>query len=128
MSLTHSSEQGVRVHYLASLGGLLAVAGLDHHPPDFLLGVLLDVAARLRHLPEDRQEQLRARGEARLKQRAAEKRTWNAWRRAQELHRLDLTTAEIRRLLEAIAGAEVASTVSDPLPRLLWALRVPANG
>ncbi len=38
---THTREQGVRVHYLANLGGLMAVAGLDHHPPDFLLGILL---------------------------------------------------------------------------------------
>ncbi len=129
MSLTtHTSEQGVRLHYLASLGGLLAVAGLDHHPPDFLLGVLLDVAASAPCLPEQRQEELRARGAARLKERAAEKRAWNTWRRAQQLQRLDLTTAEIRRLLEAVAGPEAASTASDPLPRLLWALKGPANG
>ncbi len=129
MSTTnHTSAQGIRLHHLASLGGLVAVAGLDHHPPDFLLGVLLDVAARLPRLPEHRQEELRACGEARLRARAAEKRAWNAWRQAQQLQRLDLTTAEIRRLLAAVAGPEAASAVTDPLPRLLWALRVPDNG
>ncbi len=107
MSLTtHTSEQGLRLHYLASLDGLLAVAALDYHPSDFLLGILLDIAARVPGLPEQRQEELRARGEARIKARAAEKRAWNIWRRAQHLQRLDLTTVEIRRLLEAVAGSE----------------------
>ncbi len=126
--LTHTREQGVRLHYLANLGGLVTVAGLEHYPPDFLLGILLEIAARLPRLPEQRREDLRARGEARLKARAAEKRAWNAWRRAQQLQRLDLTTAEIRRLLAAVAGPEAAATVADPLPRLLWVLRVPDHG
>ena len=34
----HSEEQGLRVHHLANLGGLIALAGLDREPPDFLLG------------------------------------------------------------------------------------------
>ena len=40
----HSHEQGLRVHHLANLGGLVAIAGLDREPPDFLLGALLSVA------------------------------------------------------------------------------------
>ena len=43
---THSREQGIRVHYLANLGGPVAVAGLDHQEPDepdLLLGILLEV-------------------------------------------------------------------------------------
>ena len=120
---THTSEQGVRLHYLANLGGLVAVAGLDHHPPDFLLGVLLEVAARVPHLSEQRQADLRSRGQARLEERAAEKRAWSAWHRARQLQRLDLSTAEIRRLLAAVAGPEAASTAADPTTSLLYALR-----
>lgn len=40
----HTREQGLRVHHLANLGGLVAVAGLDREPPDFLLGTLISVA------------------------------------------------------------------------------------
>ncbi len=119
---THTSEQGLRVHYLANLGGLMAVAGLDHHPPDLLLGVLLEVAARIQGLSEHRRAELRARGQARLEERGAQKRAWNAWRRARELQRLDLTVAEICRLLAAVAGPAAAST-ADPAARLLHALR-----
>ena len=40
----HSEEQGLRVHHLVNLGGLIAIAGLDREPPDFLLGALISVA------------------------------------------------------------------------------------
>src|SRR2546428_12302385 len=102
MSPAHTSEQGVRLHYLANLGGLVAIAGLDQHPPDFLLGVLLEVAARVPDLPTGRRAELSSRGQARLEQRAAEKRAWGAWSRARQLHRLDLSTAEIRQVLAAL--------------------------
>ena len=47
----HTREQGLRVHHLANLGGLVAIAGLDREPPDLLLGGLLELAARLPDLP-----------------------------------------------------------------------------
>ena len=120
---THTSEQGVRLHYLANLGGLVAVAGLDHCPPDLLLGVLLDVAARLPHLSAEQQAALCAAGQTRLEERGAQKRAWNAWHRARELQRLDLTVSEIRKLLAAVGGPEAASTAADPAILLLRALR-----
>ncbi len=119
--LTHTAEQGVRVHYLANLGGLVAVAGLDHHPPDFLLGVLLEVATRVPHLPEERQAQLRARGQARLEERAAEKRAWKAWATAEHLHRLDLRTAEVQQIIAALGGT--APAPARAVPTLLALLR-----
>src|SRR5438132_1446396 len=123
---SHTHEQGIRVHYLANLGGLMAVAGLDHHPPDFLLGVLLEVSACVPRLSAERWAELCARGQARLEERAAEKRAWNAWRHARQLHRLDLSTAELRRLLAALAEPEAATTI-DPAARLLRVLRKPAD-
>jgi conjugative transfer protein TraD len=54
-----------------NLGGLLAVAGLDHCPPDLVLGIFLGVAARVPHLSEERYADLCARGQARLEERAA---------------------------------------------------------
>ncbi len=123
MDARHSAEQGIRVHYLANLGGLVAVAGLDDQPPDFLLGILLEVAARVAHLPEQRRLDLCARGQARLEERAAEKRAWTAWNRARELRRLDLNVTEVRRLLAAIAGPAAAAAAEDPAASLLRVLR-----
>ncbi len=39
-----AKEQGLRVHHLVNLGGLIAVAELDREPPDFLLGALVSMA------------------------------------------------------------------------------------
>lgn len=121
-SPAHSAEQGIRLHYLANLGGLVAVAGLDHHPPDLLLGILLDVASRVPQLSEQHVADLSARGQARLDERAAEKRAWSAWHRARQFQRLDLTIPEIKRLLSAITG-DRADTAADPARALLAALR-----
>jgi hypothetical protein len=121
----HTREQGIRLHYLANLGGLVAVAGLDRHPPDFLLGLLLALAVRVPHLTDVQRAELRADGQARLEARGTQKRAWTAWQRAQELHRVDLSTTEIRRLLEALGGSDAVSTVGDPAGALLRALRGP---
>jgi hypothetical protein len=47
-----------RVHRLASLGGLVALAGLDRTLPDLLLGILLEVTERLPHLSRNRTQEL----------------------------------------------------------------------
>jgi hypothetical protein len=119
----HTREQGIRLHYLASLGGLVAVAGLDRHPPDFLLGLLLAVATREPQLTPTQRTEFSARGQARLEERGTQKRAWSAWRVAKELHRLDLSTAEIRRLLAALGHEHVALTDPEPAEALLRALR-----
>jgi hypothetical protein len=121
----HTREQGIRLHYLANLGGLVAVAGLDRHPPDFLLGLLIALAARVPQLTPAQRTEFSARGQARLEQRGTEKRAWSAWRRAQELHRLDLSTAEIGRLLAALGDTAATFTDSEPAEALLRALRGP---
>ncbi len=77
----------MRVPYLANLGGLVAVAGLDHQPPDLLLGPLLELPARLPRLSAERIAGRRALGQARLTQRATEKRASKAWAQAAELER-----------------------------------------
>ena len=59
MPLTHTAEQGQRLHYLANLGGLVAIAGLDSLEPDLLLGQLLEMADRLPNLEAPRVRRLR---------------------------------------------------------------------
>ena len=82
----HSHEQGLRVHHLANFGGLIALAGLDLEPPDFLLGALLSVAQEARKLSAEERAQVAKIGETKLNERATGKRAWKSWQRAQDLH------------------------------------------
>ncbi len=101
---THTNEQGKRVHYLANLGGLVAIAGLEQNDPELLLGVFCEIAQRLPKLTEQRHTELREKGRARLEARAAEKRAWSAWQQAQHLHQVVLTTDQLQRLVHLLGA------------------------
>jgi hypothetical protein len=105
---THSREQGLRVHHLANLGGLVAIAGLDSEPPDLLLGALLKAASELKSSPSDQRRSLASIGHKRLDERRAEKRAFNSWLRANDLHSLTLSSAQISRIVEAFGSAAPA--------------------
>ena len=98
----HSPEQGLRVHHLANLGGLIALAGLDLEPPDFLLGTLLSVAQETRRLTATERERVAKLGRSQLDQRATGKRAWKSWRRARELYALTLSGRQVREIIEAL--------------------------
>ncbi|HLW72411.1 MAG TPA: conjugal transfer protein TraD [Candidatus Binataceae bacterium] len=98
----HSHEQGLRVHHLANLGGLIALAGLDLEPPDYLLGALLSVAQETRRLSTTERERVSRLGRTKLDQRATGKRAWKSWQRAQGLHALTLSGAQVRDIIEAL--------------------------
>ena len=98
----HSHEQGLRVHHLANLGGLIALAGLDLEPPDFLLGALLSVAQETRRLTPAERERVARLGRNKLDSRATGKRAWKSWQRAQDLHALTLSGAQVRDIIEAL--------------------------
>lgn len=100
----HSHEQGLRVHHLANLGGLIALAGLDLEPPDFLLGALLSVAEETGKLTASQRAQVAAIGRRKLDERATGKRAWKSWQRAQELHAVTLSTVQVRDIIEALGG------------------------
>jgi hypothetical protein len=99
---TAHESQRERVHRLASLGGLVVLAGLDGLPPDLLLGALLEVSERIPHLSDLRIGAIRERGALRLRERSAEKRTWTVHRQYTDLHRLELGRAELEALLRAL--------------------------
>jgi hypothetical protein len=63
-------EQGLRVHHLANLGGLVALAGLDLEPPDFLLGALLSIAREASVLTAPERAEIAAQGQVKLDERA----------------------------------------------------------
>jgi Conjugal transfer protein TraD len=120
-SNAHSTEQGLRVHYLTNLGGLVALAGLDTEPPDFLLGALLSIARETGSLGPEQRAEIAAMGQVKLDQRATGKRAWTSWNRARELHGVTLTSAQIRRMIVAL-GRSAPSESEALAPALLRTL------
>jgi hypothetical protein len=100
----HSREQGLRVHHLANLGGLIALAGLDLERPDFLLGALLSVAEEASRLTPSQRTYVATIGRRKLDERATAKRAWKSWRRAQDLHAITLSSGQVREIIEALGG------------------------
>lgn len=117
----HSKEQGLRVHHLTNLGGLVAIAGLDSEPPDLLLGALLKASTELRNLPTAERRALASEGHKRLNKRGAEKRAFNSWLRANDLHNLTLSSEQISRIVDAL-GFRAPSDRAALLPALNAAL------
>jgi len=101
----HTEEQGLRVHHLVNLGGLIAVAGLDREAPDFLLGALISVAHERAALTVEQRERVAALGRQKLDERASAKRAWKSWRRTREVYGLSLSDGEVRRLIASLGGA-----------------------
>lgn len=101
----HGREQGLRLHYLANLGGLVALAGLDTEPPDFLLGALLSIAREAAILRAEERAEIAAMGQVKLDERATGKRAWTSWSRARQLHGLTLSTEQMRCVIEALGGS-----------------------
>ena len=100
----HSHEQGLRLHHLANLGGLIALAGLDLEPPDFLLGALLSVAQEASSLSALQRAHVAAIGRKKLDERATGKRAWKSWQRARDLHAITLSSGQVREIIEALGG------------------------
>ena len=101
-SASAGESQRQRVHRLASLGGLVALAGLEGTPPDLLLGVLLQIADRLPQLPGERREEIAHQGAARLRERGAEKRAWTHYESAAQLDRLELPREAMTELFRRL--------------------------
>jgi hypothetical protein len=84
-TILHTKKQGLRVHKLANLGGLVAIAGLENIDPAVLLGSFIQLAEQLPHLPLNNVDQLRAIGLHKLRERKSEKRAYQASHTASEL-------------------------------------------
>jgi hypothetical protein len=118
----HTKEQGLRVHHITNVGGLFAIAGLDCEPPDLLLGAMLRVAGELSNLTADQRRELASAGHRKLDERAAEKRAFNSWLRAKNLHSLTLSSDQIARLIGAL-GSPLPSDQAALVPALAAALQ-----
>lgn len=100
----HTKEQGLRVHHLTNLGGLIALAGLDLEPPDLLLGALFQIANWLSNCSAEQRQALASSGNKKLDERATGKRAWKSWPKAQDFQSVNLSAAQIRKLIEALGG------------------------
>jgi hypothetical protein len=100
---------------------LIAVAGLDREPPDFLLGALVSMAHERDALTPEERAKVTSLGREKLDERATAKRAWKSWRRSQDLHSLTLSSTQMRRLIEALGGhaAEESSRLTETLMNLL---------
>lgn len=123
----HSREQGLRLHHLANLGGLIALAGLDLEPPDYLLGALLSVAEETRQLTATQRERVASIGRRVLDERATGKRAWKSWLRARELQPLTLSNAQVAAIIAALGGEVPEDPTRLPLA-LSQALSEASNG
>lgn len=109
-----------RVHRLASLGGLVSLAGLNRTPLD-LLGFVLRVAERLPLLSCRRPQELAQRGGIRLRKRHPEKRTWTVHCRAESTHQVESSTRELQTVLRAL-GTPPGADPRGPVGSLRAAL------
>jgi len=100
----HTKEQGLSVHHLTNLGGLIALAGLDLEPPDLLLGALFQIANWLSNCSAEQRQALASSGNKKLDERATGKRAWKCWPKAQDFQSVNLSAAQIRKLIEALGG------------------------
>lgn len=121
-NILHTQEQGLRVHYLANLGGLVAIAGLEDIEPDVLLGALIEINVRLRNLSQQRLSELKQKGFKALQERNAEKRSFNSWRNANKSERFDLTETQIKQLIVKLGG-KLPALEKDFVPELNRLLR-----
>ena len=118
----HSEEQGLRVHHLVNLGGLIAIAGLDREPPDFLLGALVSVAHErdAADAPNSGRGWPRSGGKNSTSGRPPSGRGSRGGV-PQDLHSLMLNSAQMRRLIAALGGdgAGRSGAAGDALTELL---------
>src|SRR5215469_8747184 len=111
----HSREQGWRVHHLAKLGGLIALAGLDLEPPDFLLGALLSLSDEAAKLRQKEREKVAKMGRNKLGERVAGKRAWKSRNRARELQAITLNHDQLRDIIQALGGEAPEDPTGLPL-------------
>jgi hypothetical protein len=73
-------------------------------PPDLLLGALLKIASDLSNSSVELRRQLAFLGHKKLDERGAEKRAFNSWLRANDLHNLTLSSEQIARIVDALGS------------------------
>lgn len=122
-SILHTKEQGLRVHKLANLGGLVAIAGLENIDPAVLLGAFLEMAEQLPALSLQRIEQLQAFGMQKLRERKSEKQAYRQYQTTPD-PKMEVTfnQDEIRNLIIKLDG-KIPVLEKDLIPELYRLMR-----
>lgn len=121
--ILHTQEQGKRVHLLANLGGLVAIAGLENVDPATLLGALLDVAKRLRQLSMQQLDILHTLGLEKLRERNSEKRAYGKHiAKESSVAKINLNSDDIKKIIIQLGG-KIPVFEKDLVPELRRLLR-----
>jgi len=116
-TILHTKEQGLRVHKLATLGGLVAIAGLEEIEAALLLGALLELAQQLPRLELRHVTQLRQQGLKKLSERKQQKMT------CKPPHtEVKLPLDDIKKLIIKLGG-KVPAFSKDLVPELYRLMR-----
>lgn len=118
-TVLHTKEQGLRVHKLASLGGLVALAGLEYIEPALLLGVFMQIADQLPQLGLQQVSRLRETGLQKLNARKKEKEQYQLQKPVTIPH-LTETTLKLEQIKVLITrlGGKVPVLEKDIVPEL----------
>jgi hypothetical protein len=98
-------QQGLRVHKLANLRGLVAIAGLENNDPTTLLGALMEMARQLPQISQQELEYLNDQGLQKLRERNSEKRIYKQKQETRDLSKeITFSAAEIKKLIIKLGG------------------------
>jgi hypothetical protein len=103
-TILHTKIQGLRVHNLTNLGGLVAIAGLEKYDPALLLGAFLNLSQQLSSASMQDIAQLHARGLQKLRERNSEKRTYKYSKSQQETKGVTLQIDDVKCLIIKLGG------------------------
>jgi hypothetical protein len=119
----HNKVQGQRVHKLASLGGLVAIAKLEDIDPAVLLGTFLGIALQLPQVSILEMEVLREIGLQKLRDRNTEKRIFKRLQETEhDQSEIVLNKEDIKKIIIKLGG-RVPVFERDIIPELLRLVR-----
>jgi hypothetical protein len=114
-TILNTKIQGLRVHNLANLGGLVAIAGLENYDPALLLGAFLELSQQLSGASMQHIKQLHIRGLQKLRERNSEKRAYHYSKNQSENTAGTLQIDTIKKLIIKLGG-KVPALEKDILP------------
>ena len=117
--MEHSKTQGQRVHFLANLGGLVVLSGLDQLNPEILLGILLNAKVHFDNATSLQRNSHEARGRALLEQRGREKRAWRSFQSMKRLHQFYLSKSELETIVSLLKKVGIDGALQEKLTQEL---------
>jgi hypothetical protein len=104
-TVLHTRSQGLRVHKLANLGGLVAIAGLENIDSAVLLGAFLEMLEQLSQLSSHQLNVLREAGLQKLRERNSEKRAYKQRKDPSESQtEISMSIEDIKKIITKLNG------------------------